>query len=160
MILILVPNHLFFSDSLFQKNLKFIAFPIVCEDGVILCNQLLFWPNCWWMRVLLALTSSCLPLFIVAYKSWKYIPWPGIGIKLNSGPSTWEAVVLPLSYAYPMTKSYLLCIIDDRWLKKIEYDGSDDGSQYNWLLHNQLCNPSIITIENRYQTDFGNPVNW
>ena len=28
----------------------------------------------------------------------------------------------------------------------IEYDGKDDGSQYNWLLHNELCN----TIDNHY----------
>ena len=34
--------------------------------------------------------------------------------------------------------------------KKItEYDEKDDGSQYNWLLHNQLCDAivnQIITI--------------
>ena len=36
-------------------------------------------------------------------------------------------------------------------LKIIEYDGRDDGSQYNWLLHNQY------TIENGYQIDFGKP---
>ena len=28
-----------FSDSIFQKNLKSIAFPIVCEKGVILRIQ-------------------------------------------------------------------------------------------------------------------------
>ena len=43
--------------------------------------------------------------------------------------------------------------------KKItEYDEKDDGSQYNWLLHNQLCDAidnQIITI--RYQINFGNP---
>ena len=32
-------------------------------------EQLLFWPNYCWMRDI-ALTSSCPPLFIVAYKNW------------------------------------------------------------------------------------------
>ena len=43
--------------------------------------------------------------------------------------------------------------------KIIEYDRKDVGSQYNWLLHNQLGN----TIDNQndqkhYHIDFGKPV--
>ena len=42
--------------------------------------------------------------------------------------------------------------------KIIGHDGKDDGSQFNWLLHNWLCNTikyDRILLPNQ----FGNPVN-
>ena len=41
--------------------------------------------------------------------------------------------------------------ITDGW-NIIEYDGKVDGSQLNWLSHNQIC-----ATKYRYQIDLGNP---
>ena len=102
----------------------------------------------------LALTSSCLPLFIIAYQNWIHSCSPRISHRESN---------------ISMTESCSPSVFDpsimhNRWLmakKVIEYDGKEDGAQYNWLLHNQLCDkiPSIIIIANlQYQIDFGMPV--
>ena len=83
---------------------------------------------------MLALTWSCLPLFIVAYHNWQHI--------------------LSLSFAHPMMWNHLLCTIDVWWLKNNWIYGKDDGSQYNCLLQNQLCNTTDdhnwISLPNRF----------
>ena len=102
------------------------------------------------MRIQLALTSSCLPLFIVADQNWKHIPSLGIGAyRVESNKSTTE-----LHSSYDVKTS----VMHDRWLMaekslRMMEKMMDPNIIYYYIINCAI--PPIITIENRYQIDFG-----
>ena len=70
-------------------------------------------------------------------------------------PGTWCMVSNKLNTEPCSQVELKPSILDNRWLmakKIIEYVGEDDGSQYNWLLDNQLCN----TIDNHNRKSLPN----
>ena len=105
------------------------------------------------MRDLTLLTSSCLPIFIVAYQNRKMFHG-----REYPGPPSCKATTLALSQALHMINFIILCTIDDFMAKKslnmIERMMDPNIIDYYMI---SCAIPSIITIENRYQIDFGKP---
>ena len=102
----------------------------------------------------LAPTSSFLPLFIVAYQNWKHIPCPGVipgTSRMESNKSNTE-----LCSPHVVKPS----IEHNRWLMVRNtlnmMEKMMDPSIIDYYIINCAI-PSIITIENCYQINFGKP---
>ena len=106
------------------------------------------------MRDLALFTSSCLPLFIIAYQNWKDIPWPGIEPSTSLMPSSNSSTETdsPLDKITSfMHTSWLLAKKSLNMIEKMM-----DPNMIDYYIINCAI-PLIITIENRYQIAFGKP---
>ena len=106
------------------------------------------------MRDLALLTSSCLPPFHCLYQNWKDVPWPGIESRTSLMNSTESSTELRSPVDWNATFMHNRWLMAQKSLNMIEKMMVPNIIEY-YIINCAI--PSIITIKNRYQIDFGKP---